>query len=511
MRRGSASTTGSPRAQLPAVDVLALLNSTAPRKRGTEFHTKIGRTISNSARVDIPPGEEVTQLVWFRRDLRLEDNPAWSAATRTGSTVAALFVIDPTLWDRVTERRRTQLGGHLNALDVRLRSLGGALRVAHGRPDQVVPALARDIGALQIHVNCDVSPFSIERDRLVARSAELTTHHGVYVHPAGSVTKADGTPYQVFTPFWKTWSLRAIEPWQPAAETEIMADEGDGIPSLGSPPTHGGSEAALDHLDAFESVVDDYQLLRNRPDLDATSRLSSDLKWGTLSPRTVLERIGDHTEGRRSFIRQLAWRDFNAHLLLAFPRTIDTALKPAYDNIQWVDDPEAFTAWTRGETGFPIVDAGMRQLRAEGFIHNRVRLLVASFLVKDLLIDWRKGERFFRRHLLDADVAQNVANWQWVAGTGADAAPYFRVFNPTLQSVKFDPDGTYIRRWLPELRGLEGSEIHAPVGVTTRRLEEAGVILGVNYPIPIVDHSFARQRAIEAYSQALTKSHRRPR
>ncbi len=446
----------------------------------------------------------MTQLVWFRRDLRIEDNPAWSAASAAGEEIVALFVIDPDLWQRVSHRRQAMLGAHLRALDTQLQALGGALRVEQGSPSRLVPSIAREVGAGAVHINRDVTPFAIARDNAVSADTCLVGHDGQYIHPAGSITKRDGDPYQVFTPFWRTWQRTPLPLWPVTPpDSPVSSKRGLGIPDTGVSTMAGGAAAALDRLERFAASVDGYVQNRNRPDHDGTSRLSADLKWGTLSPRTVLDLIGDHTEGRMAFIRQLAWREFYAHLLLAYPQIVDSALKPQYDRIGWNNDDESFKAWKLGMTGYPLVDAGMRQLAQEGYIHNRVRMIVASFLVKDLLIDWRRGERYLRRHLLDADVPQNVGNWQWVAGSGADAAPYFRVFNPVLQSQKFDPNGTYIKRWLPELAGLANPEIHNPAEAAPDRLAEAGVVLGANYPFPVVEHSFARQRAIATYQAAV--------
>lgn len=249
--------------------------------------------------------------------------------------------------------------------------------------------------------------------------------------------------------------------------------------------------------------VDDYPDTRDSPAIAGTSELSADLKFGTIAARTLVDVIGTETAGRAAFVRQLAWRDWWAHTLTRRPDLPDVALKAGYDDVVWRHDSAGFNSWCQGQTGFPIVDAGMRQLTTTGWMHNRVRMICASFLVKDLLIDWRKGERFFRHHLVDADIAQNAGNWQWVAGTGPDAAPYFRIFNPTGQAKRFDPRGDYIRQWVPELAGLPAPVIHEPHLADPGQLATTGVILDKTYPTPIVDHQEARVRALETYKRAL--------
>ena len=437
-------------------------------------------------------------IVWFRRDLRLEDNPAWGAATSRHDEVTALFVIDPALWNRTIGRRTALLAENLRMLDRSLAARGGRLRVEHGDPTTVVPHIARTLRAA-VHANADFTPYASKRDAAVAASATTEWHHGLTVHPIGAVTKADGTLYMVFTPFAEAWRRRPLEGSPVPGTARLTADPGSGVPSAGPPPMVGGEEAARTRFKDFLSRVDSYPNIRDRPDLDETSHLSIDLKYGTLSPRAVAAAVED--ERGWPFVRQLAWRDFHAALMADNPNLVDHAMKPAYDRIPWIDDDAGFESWCAGETGYPIVDAGMRQLRETGWMHNRVSMITASFLTKHLLIDCRRGERFFRRHLLDADTAVNAGNWQWVAGSGADAAPYFRVFNPVSQARKHDPDGAYIRRWVPELAGVPAPHVHAPWAAGTSDL--AGSRARIDYPAPIVEHSAARERALAAYRSAL--------
>lgn len=439
-----------------------------------------------------------TGIVWFRKDLRLRDNPAWTAATRDHERVIALFVVDPGLWDRVSDRRVALIAGHLRKLDESLRERGGRLRIELGNPRQVIPAVVAATGATKVAANADVTQYAKNRDATVATSVDLELHHGTLVHPPGSILTQEGDRYRVFTPFSRRWFETSPPRPDAPGNARIGGKAGRELPETESPPLEPGEEAAYARLEAFDP--ERYPEERNRPDLDSTSRLSIDLKCGVISPLGILDHVGVGSDGARAFVRQLAWRDFYAHLLDENPGLVDHAMKPGYDRIAWRDDPEGFDAWTRGMTGYPLVDAGMRQLLAEGWMHNRVRMVTASLLVKDLLVDWRKGERWFRRQLLDGDVSQNVGNWQWVAGTGADAAPYFRVFNPVSQSKTFDPEGDYIRRWVPELAAVPTEYIHEPWTAGPLALTSWNADA---YPAPIVDHAEARQRAVDVYKSAV--------
>lgn len=458
-----------------------------------------------------------TGLVWFRRDLRLDDNPAWAAATSTHREVVALFVIDPALFERASARRVSRMLGDLGALDDRLATMGGRLLVRVGDPKEIVVAEAVRVGASMIHCNADVTPYATARDRAVRVDAERaglawSSEWGTLVHAPGRVRTNAGGLSQVFTPFFRTWDRTEWELWPAPGDARVRSEVGDPLPAASVPyPTIredvsaaerlAGETGALARLDAAAARADAYDDERNTPSIVGTSELSIDLRFGTMSPRTVAEVVGVATPGRAALVRQLAWRDWYAHLLHATPSLVTAPMKEQYGAIEWRDDDASFDAWTQGRTGYPFVDAGMRQLRATGWMHNRVRMVAASFLVKNLLIDWRRGERYFRHVLLDADVSQNVGNWQWVAGTGPDASPYNRVFNPVLQGQRFDADGDYIRRWVPELAGLTGPAIHEPWSAPPLELAASGVVLDDSYPSPIVDLAESRVRVLAAYER----------
>jgi deoxyribodipyrimidine photo-lyase len=441
-------------------------------------------------------------ILWFRRDLRLQDHPALDAAAREGP-VTALFVLDEVLLRADAGPRTAFLYRTLRALDEDLRRHGGRLTVLRGRPDHVVPTLAEEIGACTVHISEDFAPYGRARDERVeaalARLGDgipLVRTGSPYAVSPGQVLKKDGTPFKVFTPFYRAWSERG---WHGPAQTRPGAVDWHPVPGAEIPDD---PKTAVDLPDAGEAAAhrawtafqkDDlarYGNERNRPDLDSTSHMSMHLKLGTIHPRTMLADLGRSGEVYR---RQLCWRDFYAAVLYHWPQSAHDYFVPqlkgmSYDTGRSAD--ERFAAWQEGRTGYPIVDAGMRQLLATGWMHNRLRMIVASFLVKDLHLEWTLGAKHFMDHLVDGDLANNQHGWQWTAGTGTDPAPYYRVFNPILQAKKFDPDGDYVRRWVPELRGLSAKEIHEPW-----TLDEPPQ----DYPARIVDHDVERKEALARY------------
>ncbi len=451
-----------------------------------------------------------TGLVWFRRDVRLDDNPAWAAATVEHDHVLPLFVLDSLLLDRAGPFRRAAMLGAIAGLDAALRELGARLHVVSGRPSEVIPATVAAVNADALFLNRDVTPYATERDRGVeaALTVPVRESWGNSIQAPGSILTTDSAVPRVFSAFYRRWQQASFPPEAVPGDAELITlDRSVEIPPAGTPATDGhfSAAAAEDRLHTFiEDRLAEYPTDRDRPAITGTSRLSIDLKTGTLSAAAARRIAIAAGPIGAPFVRQLAWRDWFAHLLFETPGLVDTAQRSEYSAIEWRNDPDEIAAWKQGRTGFPIVDAGMRELTTTGYMHNRVRMITASFLVKDLLADWRIGERHFRHLLADGDVPQNVGNWQWVAGTGPDAAPYFRVFNPTLQSAKFDPEGAYLRRWVPELAALDDRAIHEPSKLGPLELAAAGIALGVDYPFPIVDHAAARTRAIDAYKHART-------
>ncbi|HVQ52786.1 MAG TPA: deoxyribodipyrimidine photo-lyase [Mycobacterium sp.] len=426
-------------------------------------------------------------LLWFRRDLRLYDLPPLLDAAAPDGEVLACYVLDPRLAASSGPRRLQYLYDALR--DLR-ESLDGRLLVTRGRPEKRIPVLTKAIGATSVHVSADYSPFGMRRDDAVREAlgdVPLEDSGSPYLVSPGRVTKADGTPYKVFTPFYGAWRDHGWRtPAKSGPKSASWIDPADvpggvDIPDAGvEVEVQAGETAARKRWATFaEGGLDDYADVRDRPDLDGTSRMSAHLKFGTIHPRTMAADLG-RGKGAQAYLRELAFRDFYAAVLYEWPGSAWWNWNRAFDKIEVDDDDRhakhMFEAWKTGRTGFPIVDAGMRQLAQTGFMHNRVRMIVASFLVKDLHLPWQWGAEWFLEQLVDGDMASNQHGWQWAAGCGTDAAPYFRVFNPTTQATKFDPDGAYVRRWVPEVD--DGA-----------------------YPQPIVDHASERKEALRRYGQ----------
>ena len=462
-----------------------------------------------------------TAIIWLRADLRVHDHPAISAAAQAHDHVVPLFVLD----ERLTSSGRFPSGprnaflrGCLADVDASLRSLGAALVVREGRPEEVVPALARELDAAEVLWTSAVSPFARRRDRAVtdalkAAGIAASPQSGGYCADVSVPRTKTGKPFTVFTPFWRAQSdlprrdvrrsprRLTLPPGLEPGELPSGRSLADELPEPFCVP---GESAARKAVTAWlDGPIDRYGARHD--DLSGgTSGVSAYLRWGCISARELEQRAMDRGgEGARAFVRQLAWRDFYAHVLLHFPGNARLEFQPRYRDLDWVDDPDLLEAWKSGRTGYPLVDAGMRQLAATGWMHNRARMVVGSFLTKDLHLDWRAGEAWFERMLLDGEPAQNNGNWQWIASTGVDPAPYFRrMFNPVLQQQKFDPGGAYVRRWVPELRAVPASRLAEPWTMSEEEQRAAGCAIGRDYPEPVVDHAQERQVAMARYRAA---------
>ena len=466
-------------------------------------------------------------LVWFRLDLRLSDQPALAAAAARGGPVIPVFVWSPEEEGSAAPGRASRwwLSRSLAALDESLRAKGSRLTIRRGPAAAALRALARETGARTVMWNRRYEPSLIERDATVesvlrAEGLEIETHNSALLFEPGEIKSGSGSPYRVFTPFWNA-CLDRPEPAAPVAEPRRLAAPGlwpksEALAALGLAPKSAahwgaawrpGEAGARERLDAFlEHAAGRYHEGRDRPAEDGVSRLSPHLHFGEISPRAVWAAVsrraaGAPGRGPETYLKELGWREFAHHLLVRFPRTVAEPLRPEFARFPWRSDVRGFELWSRGRTGYPIVDAGMRELLGAGWMHNRARMVAGSFLVKDLLIDWRQGAAWFWDALVDADQANNTLGWQWVAGCGADAAPFFRIFNPVLQGKKFDPEGLYVRRWVPELGGLPNQFIHRPWEASDDMLQTAGVTMGKTYPRRIVDHKMAKYRALDAYQR----------
>jgi deoxyribodipyrimidine photo-lyase len=459
-----------------------------------------------------------TAIWWIRRDLRLADNQALTAALAQAEVVIPVFILDPHLLSSpyASQRRIDFMLAGLRSLDHDLHKRGSALILRQGQPLQTLRTLSAESRAECIFAEADISPYAQLRDKTVRHALPLIRTAGVTVHPPEPLKKLDGSPYTIFTPFSRMWhSLPVPEKPIPAPERlpampSIASLElpGSNLSSAGIDFPAGEAEAQR-RLERFTgSVIHKYAEDRNRMDLDGTSGLSPYLRFGMHSARQVYWAAREaiaispnpaSSQGAETWLNELVWREFYAAILYHFPFVRQVAFRPALRSIPWREDADGFSAWAEGHTGFPVVDAAMRQLNATGWMHNRARMIAASFLTKDLLIDWRQGERYFMQHLLDGDPAANNGGWQWTAGTGTDAAPYFRVFNPVLQGKKFDPDGAYVRRWVPELSAVPDAFIHSPWEMPPDVQSRVGCSIGKDYPAPIVEHAMARERVLAAY------------
>ncbi len=473
-------------------------------------------------------------LVWFRQDLRLTDNPALAEASASGHPILPLYILDDEdagAW-KMGGASRWWLHHSLKSLAKDLAQQGGNLLVRSGAAETVLAEVISETGAVGLYWNRRYEPWATDRDaRLKTRwkdaGLDVRSFNGALLREPWTVVGKNGSTPKVYTPYWR--ALNALgEPADPAGQpapahyAAITGEHGDIdtiLPLPSAPDWAGGlrdtwnpgEAGAHDRLAVFlDSAMGSYKDARNFPATPGVSRLSPHLHHGEISPnriwhatRTKLASLGAAAAGvegsAEHFLKELVWREFSHALLHNNPSLPETPLRSEFEAFPWIDDDDGLRAWQRGQTGYPIVDAGMRELWHTGYMHNRVRMIAASFLIKDLMIHWRHGEAWFWDTLVDADLASNAASWQWVAGCGADAAPFFRIFNPVLQGEKFDPNGEYVRRWVPEIARLPDRVLHKPWDAPALVLREAGITLGETYPVPIVDHAMARDRALSAF------------
>ena len=463
-------------------------------------------------------------IVWFRKDLRLADNPALNAAVESGRPLVALYILDETQAWAPGGASRWWLHHALKSLQADLAKRGLTLVLRRGSPAKVLPAVLRACAAAGVVWNRSYEPAVIGRDTAIKADVQklglrAESFNGALLFEPWEMKTQAGQPFKVFTPFCRN-ALR-MQPRAPLAAPKklkgfagpVASDALDSWKLLPTRPDWAqglrdnwkpGESTAAALLDEFrDNTAEGYLASRDIPGEAGTSRLSPHLAFGEISPHQIWHcaRSWEPSAGVTGFMRQIIWREFCTHLLYHFPQLPEEPLRHEFAAFPWRRDPGAIAAWQQGRTGYPIVDAGMRELWSTGWMHNRVRMVAASFLVKHLLLPWRIGEDWFWDTLVDADLASNAANWQWVAGCGTDAAPYFRVFNPVLQGEKFDPDGAYVRRWVPEIAGLPDSLLHKPWEASEAQLQAAGIVAGETYPVPIVDHKTARSRALLAFAE----------
>ncbi|NDP57834.1 MAG: deoxyribodipyrimidine photo-lyase [Oxalobacteraceae bacterium] len=475
-------------------------------------------------------------LIWFRRDLRVFDQAALHHALRQSRTVFCVFIFDSDILQHLPEqdRRIEFLHASLTELHEELVKLGGALIVRHARAVEAIPALARELDVEAVFINHDYEPQAIARDAAIATALQ---QHDIALHSSkdqvvfenDEVLSLAGKPFSVFTPYKNAW-LKQLQfdssdvhvrayPVEPLADRFAVSPVAHVMPTLaelGFAPTNfaqlkipTGMSGGQQLVDNFMERIDKYKQTRDFPAIKGPSYLSVHLRFGTVSIRHLARRaceaarIAADASGANTWLAELVWRDFYFMILQHHPRVVHGAFKPDYDAIQWETGPAAdalFQAWCDGRTGYPLVDAAMAQINQTGYMHNRLRMVTACFLIKDLGIDWRRGEAYFAEKLIDFDLSANNGGWQWASSSGCDAQPYFRIFNPITQSEKFDTDGRFIRRYLPQLAQLGNKQIHAPWLLTKMELDHAGVELGVNYPLPVVQHDVARKQTLARYA-----------
>ena len=459
-------------------------------------------------------------IVWFRQDLRLNDNPALQSALNGNSAVIPVFIEDETCGRQAGSMSRWWRDNSLAKLNNALSKRGSRLIYRKGKAADVLTALASEVGATSVHWNRQYEADIIARDTAIKSTLkedgiEAESFNGSLLFEPWEVTsKSTGGPFKVFTPFWRACCALGLKRGLWDAPEKISAPaqwpNSDALPETAALPHmdrlemwQPGEDGAHDALALFLSEnISGYAERRNLPAEPATSRLSPHLRWGEISPARIVaetQAADIKADDGDKFLSELGWREFSYQLLYHNPELAETCLQDKFEAFPWRDDADAFEAWKLGETGYPIVDAGMRELRRTGYMHNRVRMIAASFLIKHLLIDWRKGEKWFWECLVDADPANNSASWQWVAGCGADAAPYFRIFNPILQGPKFDAEGIYTKTYVPELNALSGKTLYAPWTAKSDMLDSGAISLGDTYPNPIVNHEAARARALESF------------
>lgn len=475
------------------------------------------------------PNSNPTYLLWFRKDLRLRDNAALAALLEKGVAILPVFILDnETEGDWVPGgASRVWLHHTLKDLTESLKEKGLPLILRQGDPAHILPSLLEESGAEGVYWNRCYEPTLIKRDshiknHLKDAGFDVRSFCSSLLFEPQEVANKQGKPFQVYTPFWKTVSVKKVpSPVSVDFRKLHVPDKvpvSDHLDSFSLVPSdldwdskimqywEIGEAAAEKRLQEFlQSAAGDYSQQRDFPGIEGTSKLSPYLQWGSIGPRQIWHQVHEEnlqdSKGGLVYLKELVWREFAYHILFHFPNTPDSPLRADFEDFPWEDNQDVYRKWCRGQTGYPIVDAGMRQLWEEGWMHNRVRMVVASLLVKHLLQSWRAGARWFWDTLVDADLASNTLGWQWSGGCGADAAPYFRVFNPIIQGKKFDTDGSYVRKYIPELAKLPDDVLHCPWEADAETLERAGVILGDNYPHPIIEHSKGRDRALEAFEK----------